>query len=102
MSTQITKRTHFPRTLAKQRKLLFYIWQTTGDIQLACKKARVCEGTFYHWKPRFEKGGYQALEEFASHAPKTAHRTPHEIELRVIELKKRHPKWGVCYCRRNG
>ena len=94
MSTLTAKRTHFPRTTASQRKLLFHTWQTTGDVKLACSKAHVSERTFYKWKHRFNSGGYEALEQFASHAPKTPHRTTLKVEQKVIELRRTHPKWG--------
>ena len=96
MNTITAKRTHFPRTTASQRKLLFHTWQTTGDVKFACHKAHVSERTFYKWKPRFDSGGHKALEQFASHAPKTPHRIKPDIEKKVIELRRTHPKWGFC------
>ena len=83
MNTLTAKRTHFPRTTASQRKLLFHTWQTTGDVKLACHKGHVSERTFYKWKLRFDSGGYEALEQFASHAPKRPHRTMPEVEKKV-------------------
>lgn len=88
------KRIYYPRTTPSQRKRLFQIWEETGNLEQALKEARVSEGTFYRWKPRFEKGGYRALEAFASHAPKTPKRTAPEIQAQVIELRRTHPKWG--------
>ncbi len=52
------KRTYFPPTTAQQRKLLFEIWETTGNVTEACRQAHVGRGTFYYWKPRFEAEGY--------------------------------------------
>ena len=94
MHTLTQKRTHFRRTTASQRKLLFQTWQATGDVQLACRKAHVSERTYYNWKPRFEKAGYQGLEQFASHAPKKPRRTPQTVQQKVIHLRRTHPKWG--------
>jgi transposase len=88
------KRIHFPRTTAQQRQLLFETWEATNDVGEACRKAHVCRQTFYNWKPRFEAGGYEALAEFASHAPKEPHRTPVEIEGQVIAMRRQHPTWG--------
>ena len=62
------KRTYFPATTAQQRKLLFEIWEETGDREEACRRAHVSKGTFYKWKPRFEAGGYAAIEEPYSRA----------------------------------
>jgi transposase InsO family protein/transposase len=54
----------------------------------------VSERTFYYWRPRFEKGGYDALVEFASHAPKEPNQTAAAIEQEVIELRQQNEGWG--------
>jgi len=87
-------RIHYPRTTVSQRKLLFKTWEATQDVAKACSVARVSERTFYNWKPRFEAAGYQALERFASHAPKNPNRTPEKIAREVIELRRQNGSWG--------
>ena len=88
------KRTYFPRTTAQQRRLLFEVWEATGSVAEACRQAHVCERTFFKWKPRFEAGGYAALEKFQSHAAKNPHRKPKEVEEKVIAMRRQHPDWG--------
>lgn len=88
------KRIHYRRTTAQQRKLLFEIWEETGDIREACRKAHVGRGTFYYWKARFEEKGYEGLEEFADHAPRRPNRIGEKIEQEVKEMKQEHPDWG--------
>jgi transposase len=88
------KRTYFPRTTAQQRRLLFEVWEATGSVAEACRQARVCESTFFKWKPRFEADGYAALEEFQSRAPKNPRRTPKAVEDKVIAMRRQHPDWG--------
>jgi len=88
------KRLSYPRTTVSQRIHLFQVWQETGDLQRALSESRVSERTFYYWKPRFEQGGYEALESFASHAPKHPNRIDEDIEGRVINLRQQHPNWG--------
>lgn len=88
------KRTHFPRTTASQRRLLFETWEATGDREEACRKAHVGERTFYHWKARFEAEGYAGLAEFRSQAPKEPQRTAPEIEAQVKAMREQHPSWG--------
>ena len=70
------------------------MWEATGNVAEACRQARVCERTFFNWKPRFEAGAYAALEEFQSHAPKNPRRKPKEVEDKVIAMRRRHPDWG--------
>jgi transposase InsO family protein/transposase len=88
------KRIHYPRTTVSQRELLFKTWEATRDIAKACSIARVSERTFYNWKPRFETAGYEALEQFASHAPQKPNRTSEKIAQEVIELRRQNGSWG--------
>jgi transposase len=88
------KRIHYPRTTAQQRKRLFELWEETGSVSEACRKAHVGRGTFYYWKPRFDKEGYKGLEEFESHAPGQPAQIEPEVEEAVIEMKRTHPDWG--------
>ena len=62
-----TKRLHYPRTMASQHRKLFEVWEATKDLKQACLVARMSER-----KPRFEAGGYAALDQFAKHGPKQA------------------------------
>ena len=88
------KRTYFPRTTAQQRRLLFEVWEATGSVAEACRQAHVCERTCFKWKPRFAVGGYAALAEFQSHAPKEPYRKPKEVEEAVRALRRQQPDWG--------
>ena len=88
------KRIHYPRTTGQQRKRLFEFWEETGNISEACRKAHVGRGTFYYWKPRFDKEGYKGLAEFKNHAPDKPARIAPEVEQAVIEMKQAHPDWG--------
>jgi transposase len=90
----MTKRIHFPLTTAQQRLLLFETWEACGNVTLACRTAHVGRRTFYYWKPRFDAGGYAALEQFASAAPKRPHRTDPRVEQQVIAMRQTHPEWG--------
>jgi transposase len=91
MSTPVT---YFPRTTAQQRYLLFETWEVTGSVTAACRQARVTRKVFYTWKPRFEAGGYAALEVPSSHAPKHPPKISAEVTTQVIRLKRAHPTWG--------
>ena len=90
-----SKRTYFPETTGQQRKLLFETWEATDNVTQACRTAHVERGTFYYWKPRFDKDGYAGLEAFAIRGPKNPHRTPPETEQKVVDLKQAQPNWGM-------
>jgi transposase len=89
------KRTYFPPTTPQQRKLLFEIWEATGNVTEACREAHVGRGTFYYWKPRFEAEGYAGLEEYQRKGPeKGSVGTAGEIRDKVIEMRRKQPKMG--------
>ncbi len=86
---------YFPRSSAPQRKLLFAIWEATGDVQQACEQAHLSRVTFYRWKPRFAAEGYAGLEQPQSCRPKhLARQKAPVIEREVIDLRWAHPAWG--------
>ena len=89
-----TRRIHFPITTAQQRRLLFEVWEETGDRKEACRRAHVSQSTFYNWKVRFDAGGYAALEETRSHAPHSPKRVAPEIKGQVLEMRREHADWG--------
>lgn len=88
------KRAYFPTTTAQQRRLLFEVWEETGDGKEACRRAHVSQSTFYNWKPRFEAGGYAALDEPGSHAPHHPKMAAPEIGSQVVGIRQEYPGWG--------
>ena len=96
METRLMKKTgpYFRLSTAGQRRVLFEVWEETGSVREACRQARVSIRTFYYWKPRFEEGGYAAVEKPRSHAPRNPHRVPCETAKLIIEMKRTHPDWG--------
>jgi transposase len=88
------QRTYFPPTTAQQRRLLFELWEETGDRAEACRRAHVSQSTFYNWKPRYEAGGYAALDRAKSHAPHRPNLAPPEVGSQVVAMRQAHPDWG--------
>lgn len=89
-----TTHPYFRPTTAPQRRLLFETWEATGNVAEASRKARVSRDTFYYWKPRFDEGGYEALEQTESHAPKSANKTAEKVEKQVLDMHQEHRDWG--------
>lgn len=85
---------HFRQTTASQRRLLFEMWQETGNVAESCRRAHVSRNTFYYWKKRFDEGGYPALQEEQPRGPKNPTRTDQTYEVLVIELRHANPGWG--------
>ena len=88
------KRAYYRGTTASQRKLLFQMWEETGNVSEACRQAKVGRNTFYYWKSRFDTDGYGGLEQMRSHAPHNPHKTPSRVVARVLAMKGSHPTWG--------
>jgi len=89
-----TERVYCPPTTQQQRRQLFETWEKTGNVSKACQKARVSRQTFYNWKARFEKEGYEGLKEPRSHARKEPGRIGTEVEEKIIKMRRENPKWG--------
>jgi transposase len=84
----------YPRTTYSQRKLLFEIWEETGDVTEACGQARVCQGTYYYWRGRFKEAGYEGLQKTKKTGPGKGVLTGEEIKTEVVRLKKENKEWG--------
>lgn len=87
---------YFRPTTPQQRRLLFETYEATGKVSHACRVAHVGRSTFYYWLPRFQEGGYAALEVERSRAPHTTRipPTPGAIVQEVITYKRDHPQAG--------
>lgn len=88
------KRIYYPKTTFSQRQLLFQVWEETQNVAEACRQARTSESTFYYWRERFERGGYEALREFAKTGPARGIQVAAQVQEKVVALKKSHPGWG--------
>jgi transposase len=88
------QQTYFGLTTAQQRRLLFETWVATGDVALSIQTAKVSLSVFYKWKPRFERGGYEALKCHQSHAPLHPRKKSEEIENKVKILYQNNCSWG--------
>ena len=51
------------KTTVAQRVVLFQTWEETNNIEFSCRQADVSTGTFYYWRPNFERYGYVGLEQ---------------------------------------
>lgn len=94
MEDKTSKQPYFRETTAAQRQLLFETWERTCHASNACRTSHLSRGTFYYWKPRFEKEGYAGLETTGSHAPHHPAQTASEVVAQIVALKEAHPEWG--------
>lgn len=90
-----SKQVYYGLTTKQQRRHMIEIYEATGNKSEACRRAKVCRGTFYRWYPRYLEGGWEAIKEAQSRAAHTQPRAqPAEIIQRVLELNEEHPEWG--------
>jgi transposase len=89
------KHPYYRPTTAGQRKRLFAVYERTQSVRQAVAAAHVGIGTYYYWRPRFEPGGYPALEPARSHRPHTfARQLDETVCQEVLAAKREHPEWG--------
>jgi len=81
-------------TTFEQRKLLIDTFLKTHNITFSCKKVGVSLNTFRRWYDRYVKYGIEGIRKPRKHIRKNLGRIPEKYTLRVIELKKKNPKWG--------
>lgn len=59
-----------------------------------CRRFGISRKTGYKWLERFESGGVEALEDRPRAPLTTPHRLEQELERRIVETRKEHPRWG--------
>jgi len=88
------QRIYYPRTTDSQRKLLFEVWEETGNVVEACRQAHVSQGTYYYWKRRFQEDGYEGLQKIKKTGPEKGMWIGEEIKAEVVKLKEENKGWG--------
>ncbi|MBE3122312.1 MAG: DDE-type integrase/transposase/recombinase [Thermoplasmata archaeon] len=85
---------YYRETTFQQRKQLFVLADQLQNVSEACTQMKVSRKHYYHWKPRYDQEGIDGLRTPKSHAPQNPQTIDPQIEQRIIELKREHPKWG--------
>ena len=85
---------YYRETTFQQRRQLFEITDQLQNVSEACRQMKVSRTHYYRWKPRYDKDGIDGLRTPKSHAPQNPQTIDPQIEQRIIELKREHPKWG--------
>jgi len=77
-----------------QRKLMIETYLETHNITQSCRKSRVAINTFRRWYPRYQEGGLEEIKKPKSHINKHLGKINRKFINEVIEVKKKHPRWG--------
>ena len=60
-----------------------------------CQRYGVSRKTGYKWWKRFSEGGVEALRDQSRAPHHCPHRTPQEVEDKIVEMCKKHPSGAV-------
>lgn len=66
--------------------------ETVADV---CRRYGISRDTYYRYRRRYLEEGLEGLED-RSRRPKTSPaQIPAEVEIRIVEMRRGHPRWGA-------
>jgi transposase InsO family protein len=83
-------------TMAELRfEVLFEPARTGETVADVCRRYGISRDTYYRYRRRYLAEGVEGLED-RSRKPKTSPaQIPTEVELRIVEMRTTHPRWGA-------
>ncbi len=79
-----------------QKKEFIILWKSQQfSVTELSEMFNISRNTAYKYLKRFVKQGYKGLEEETRNPHNHPNKTPKEIEEAIIELRKKHPRWGA-------
>jgi transposase InsO family protein len=71
-------------------------WRPRGGISFRelCRRFGISAPAGYKWLRRWEEEGEAGLWDRSRRPRRSPTRTPAELEEQVVELRRRHPRWG--------
>jgi transposase InsO family protein len=64
------------------------------NMRALCRQYGISPTTGYKWLDRYLREGITGLENRSRRPHTSPHRTPEEMEQRVLALRDKHPDWG--------
>lgn len=65
------------------------------NFRALCAAYGISHTLGYKYVGRWEESGVQGLEELSRKPRSSPNKTPHHIEMAVVEMRKKHPRWGA-------
>src|SRR4051812_48511062 len=65
-----------------------------ANISELCRQFGISRKTGYKLLKRFAEAGLVGLEDHSRRPLKSPHRTPAEMEIEILSVRKLHPEWG--------
>jgi len=83
-------------TMAELRfEVLFEPARTEETVADVCRRYGICRDTYYRYRRRYLTEGIEGLEH-RPRKPKTSPaQIPTDVELRIVEMRTTHPRWGA-------
>lgn len=67
-------------------------WMSMAEL---CRIYEVSRETGYKWVKRYLEQGWAGLEEFSRAPERHPNQTGAEVEERIVQLRRQHPRWGA-------
>lgn len=65
-----------------------------ANVSAVCRELGVSRKTGYKWLERYRTQGRAGLADMSRRPHRSMHATDGEVVLRVLELRREHPRWG--------
>jgi transposase InsO family protein len=79
---------------ARERLAWMDCYRECGNVSLVCRKFGIARKSFYRWRKRYDPWDLTSLESLSRCPKRFPRKTPWDIELKVLAVKREHPRWG--------
>ena len=69
--------------------------RTGQSVAEVCRRRGISRETFYQYKRRYEEEGATGLEPRSRQPTRSPAQVDVDLEVRICELRKDHPRWGA-------
>ena len=83
-------------TMAELRfEVLFEPARTGETVADVCRRHGISRDTYYRYRRRYLTEGIEGLEDRSRKPKSSPAQIPTEVELRIVEMRTTHPRWGA-------
>lgn len=83
-------------TMAELRfEVLFEPARTGETVADVCRRYGISRDTYYRYRRRYLTEGIEGLEDRSRKPKSSPAQIPTEVELRIVEMRTTHPRWGA-------
>ena len=83
-------------TMAELRfEVLFEPARTGETVADVCRRYGISRDTYYRYRRRYLTEGIEGLEDRSRKPRSSPAQIPTEVELRIVEMRTAHPRWGA-------